>query len=112
MSKVKKPKFRSAEHKRIYEENQRSWEELKAKYDTGKPVRPVSNIFSYTLSYPPGREPARIPSLDTGFGVAVRKEPMRYTGDKIKGIGIMHKSNLVPVFSDEEAADIAKMRRG
>jgi len=29
----------------------------------------------------------------------------------IKGIGTMHKSNAVPIFSDEEAQDIAKMRR-
>jgi hypothetical protein len=28
------------------------------------------------------------------------------------GIGVLHKSNAVPVFSDEEAIDIAKMRRG
>jgi hypothetical protein len=29
----------------------------------------------------------------------------------IKGIGTMHKSNAVPIFSNEEAEDIAKMRR-
>jgi hypothetical protein len=34
-----------------------------------------------------------------------------YTGTMIKGIGTMHKSNAVPVFSDEQAVDIAKMRR-
>jgi len=34
-----------------------------------------------------------------------------YTGDKIKGIGTMHKSNAVPIFSDEQARDIARMRR-
>jgi hypothetical protein len=28
------------------------------------------------------------------------------------GIGTMHKSNSVPVFSDQEAHDIATMRRG
>ena len=35
-----------------------------------------------------------------------------YTGNKVKGIGTMHKSNAVPIFSDEEAHDIATMRRG
>jgi hypothetical protein len=35
-----------------------------------------------------------------------------YTGDKIKGIGTMHKSNAVPIFSDEQAIEIATMRRG
>jgi hypothetical protein len=34
-----------------------------------------------------------------------------YTGTKILGIGTLHKSNAVPVFSDEEAQDIARMRR-
>ena len=34
-----------------------------------------------------------------------------YTGTAIKGIGTMHKSNAVPIFSNEEAQDIAKMRR-
>lgn len=34
-----------------------------------------------------------------------------YTGTKVKGIGTMHKSNAVPIFSDEEAIDISKMRR-
>jgi hypothetical protein len=34
-----------------------------------------------------------------------------YTGTMVKGIATMHKSNAVPVFSDEEAIDISKMRR-
>jgi hypothetical protein len=29
----------------------------------------------------------------------------------MKGIGTMHKSNAVPIFSDEEAIAIATMRR-
>jgi hypothetical protein len=35
-----------------------------------------------------------------------------YTGDAMLGIATMHKSNMVPVFSEREAADISKMRRG
>ena len=34
------------------------------------------------------------------------------TGTKVIGIGTMHKSNAVPIFSNEEAHDIATMRRG
>lgn len=34
-----------------------------------------------------------------------------YTGTKVKGIGTMHKSNAVPVFSDDEAVEISRMRR-
>jgi hypothetical protein len=39
------------------------------------------------------------------------KEIPKYTGTKILGIGTLHKSNAVPVFSDEEAIAIATMRR-
>jgi hypothetical protein len=48
--------------------------------------------------------------LDTG-GVAPAAVRKVYTGTKILGIGTLHKSNAVPVFSDEEAQDIARMRR-
>jgi hypothetical protein len=51
------------------------------------------------------------PSVSTGVGNATKKEPMQYTGTRLKGIATMHKSNLVPVFSDEEAVDLATMRR-
>ncbi len=40
------------------------------------------------------------------------KKPPEYTGDKILGIATMHKSNAVPVFNDQAAKDISKMRRG
>lgn len=43
--------------------------------------------------------------------VASKPSPV-YTGTKVIGIGTMHKSNAVPIFSDEEAIDISKMRRG
>ena len=48
-----------------------------------------------------------------------KKESQKYTGDLIQGIATMHKSNMVPVFADEDdrtgskqATEIAKMRRG
>jgi hypothetical protein len=34
-----------------------------------------------------------------------------YTGTEMKGIGTLHKSNAVPIFSVEEARDQANMRR-
>ena len=51
-----------------------------------------------------------VTSVDTG-GFAAKAAPKIYTGTKVKGIATMHKSNAVPVFSDEEAVDISKMRR-
>lgn len=44
-------------------------------------------------------------------GPCTTKQTPTYTGSKIIGIGTMHKSNAVPIFSDEEAKDISRMRR-
>lgn len=53
----------------------------------------------------------KYPSLaDTG--VTFAKKPNVYTGDRLLGIATMHKSNSVPVFSQEDAIEIATMRRG
>lgn len=41
-----------------------------------------------------------------------KKENPVYTGTLVKGIATMHKSNAVPVISQEEATDISRMRRG
>ena len=46
-----------------------------------------------------------------GKGGCTKKEPMKYTGTLVKGIATMHKSNAVPVINQQEAVDIAKMRR-
>lgn len=53
----------------------------------------------------------RIPSLVTPGGSAALKEPLKYTGTSMLGIATMHKSNAVPVFSNESAKDISQMRR-
>jgi hypothetical protein len=45
-------------------------------------------------------------------GPVTSKQTPKYTGTSIIGIGTMHKSNAVPIFSNEEAQDISKMRRG
>ena len=40
-----------------------------------------------------------------------KKESPIYTGTLVKGIATMHKSNAVPVISQQEAEDISNMRR-
>ena len=50
-------------------------------------------------------------SRGTGVGNATKQKDKVYTGDKMLGIGQLHKSNSVPVFRQEDAVDIAKMRR-
>jgi hypothetical protein len=64
------------------------------------------------LTIPPGRDVRNYPSVVTPGGSATK--PIRgnvYTGTAMKGIGTLHKSNAVPIFSQEEAEDQAKMRR-
>lgn len=52
-----------------------------------------------------------IPSLDTGGGSAAKRAAPVYTGTAMIGIGQMHKSNAVPIFKQEDAEAIARMRR-
>ena len=113
-----KKKFASAEHARKARELEESWKELQKRWVTEaedkKRTRAMSApslSTSYSLKIPEGRNTtAHIKSVDTG-GNATLKEPKIYTGTKVKGIATMHKSNAVPVFSDEEAIDISRMRR-
>ena len=45
-------------------------------------------------------------------GTGGKKEAQQYSGErKLIGIGLMHKSNLVPVWDEEDAKEISKMRR-
>ena len=107
-----KKKYASAEHKRKAELLEQEWQALKDRY------APTSKIKLGRKSYVPPRplrrdaDQPRIPSLDTGVKGAVNvRMPMQYTGDNIVGIGTMHKSNAVPIFTDQEAKDISSMRR-
>jgi hypothetical protein len=64
------------------------------------------------LKIPEGRDTtAHLKSLNSGLGNATLAAPKVYTGTMVKGIATMHKSNAVPVFSDEQAVDISRMRR-
>jgi hypothetical protein len=113
-----KKKFASAEHARKAREQAESWEALQKKWaveaDDKKRKRAMGAetlSSSYSLKIPEGRNTtAHIKSRDTGGNAVLKPSPV-YTGTKVKGIATMHKSNAVPVFSDEEAVDISKMRR-
>ena len=111
-------KWASADAKKLAQQRQTEWdrklvqfEKLSPKFSTGPYNAPKKSISNYLPKTPPGRETAEIPSQDTGWVTCVKPTDKEYTGTKIKGIGTMHKSNAVPVFSDEEAKDISKMRR-
>ena len=114
-----KRKFASAEHARKARELDESWKALQKKWavevedkkrSRGLAAAPLKD--SYSLTIPEGRNTtAHIKSIDTGGNAVLKPSPV-YTGTMVKGIATMHKSNAVPVFSNEEAHDIATMRRG
>jgi hypothetical protein len=107
-----KKKFASAEQKRQAEILEQEWQKLKEKYAPKTKLQ--ANRSSYISPKPMRRDAdkPRVPSLDTGVKGAVNvRMPQKYTGDNIVGIGTMHKSNAVPIFSDQEAKDISSMRR-
>jgi hypothetical protein len=113
-----KKKFASAEHARKARELDESWKELQKRWaveiEDKKRTRALSApslSSSYSLKIPEGRNTtAHIKSVDTGGNAVLKPSPV-YTGTMVKGIATMHKSNAVPVFSDEQAVDISKMRR-
>ena len=119
-----KQKHRTAAAADKARRNAESWQQLLEKYDVkmvvgkSKQVR-ANNSKSVATSgsdwrsrIDPRRLTDHIPSVDTGVSVAVRPADKVYTGDAMIGIGQLHKSNGVPIFSKEDAVDISKMRRG
>jgi hypothetical protein len=111
-------KWASADAKKLAKHRESQWEQrlvefekMAPKFSTGPYNAPKKTIANYMPKTPPGRETTHVPSQDTGWVTCVKTHDTEYTGTKIKGIGTMHKSNAVPVFSDEEAQDISKMRR-
>lgn len=89
----------------------KEWQDLIAKH-APKKITNVKVTKSFPkLVPPPGRETPNYPSLNSDAYACSKKETVFYTGDKMKGIGTLHKSNAVPIFTDEEAKDQATMRR-
>ena len=110
-------KFCNAEEARKARELDSSWRELQKQWEVDADEKRRKRALKaeplvYKLTAPAGRSTTHhIPSRDTG-GNATLAPAKVYTGTKVKGIATMHKSNAVPVFSDEEAVEISRMRRG
>ena len=87
---------------------QAEWEELVNRTKLNNKVNNVKPLVNNNRYI---RETEYYPSKDTGYYNTFKKADLYYTGDNMKGIGTLHKSNAVPIFTDEEAKDQAKMRR-
>ena len=109
-------KFRNADEARKARDLDASWKELQKKWDVDLEEKRRRRALKaepliYKLNTPEDRSTRHIPSVSTpGHSTATVHKV--YTGTKVKGIATMHKSNAVPVFSNEEAVEISRMRRG
>ena len=108
-----KQKFRSAAEAKRARELESYWNALKTKWGVpskSKTKNTVVDLPTTAKSYI--RTTDRPNSLNSwNVGAVTSKQTQQYTGTNIVGIGTLHKSNAVPIFSNQEAEDIAKMRR-
>jgi hypothetical protein len=93
------------------------WEKLLAAHSRplekgakSKGVRLRAKVASSQSLIPP-LPPETTFNLDKMVGSTAKPTSRVYTGTAVVGIATLHKSNAVPVFSQEEALDVAKMRR-
>jgi len=109
-----KHKFRNADAARKARDLDASWKELQKKWGVEAEEKKRKRALSAEvwtdpmLSYRGQNEKRN--SVNTGGNAILKPSPV-YTGTKMLGIGQLHKSNAVPVFSTDEAIDIARMRR-
>ena len=112
-----KVKFRNSAEAQKARQLEAEWRELQKKWDVDAEDKKrkralAAEPLTYNLSAPVGRTTSNnIPSRVTAGGSTAPVHKV-YTGNKILGIGTMHKSNAVPIFSDEQAVEISRMRRG
>ncbi len=114
-----KQKFRNAEEARKARELDSSWKELQKKWGVEAEEKKRKRALSAPVMLPTQASVFRrdtgpkIPSLNGGrdMSPAALKPAQMYTGSMVKGITVVHKSCLQPVFTNQEAIDAAHMRR-
>lgn len=107
-----KKKFRNAEEARRARELSVEWERKQQEW--AKMSKPATKKINVAAPTPQKMtvDTHKIPSKNEWItGAVSSKAGQQYTGTKIIGIGVMHKSNSVPIFNGDEAKDIATMRR-
>lgn len=74
--------------------------------------KPEFKSLSVQHSHPRYIDRQQFDSLNINVGNTLKREPLKYSGErKLLGVAVMHKSNLVPIFDQKEAEEIARMRR-
>jgi hypothetical protein len=112
-----KIKFKSAEDARLHRELEESWKNLQKKWKTESDNKKIQKgLESPKLTQSKNfyrRSTPKYESLNGGadMAIATKSPDKMYTGDKMLGITLLHKSCLQPVFTKQEAIDAANMRR-
>lgn len=112
-----KQKFRSAAEAQRARELEESWKDLQKRWGVEQEERKRKRAMAAPIWNQPtqqyrGMDTPKPKSLNTWItGPVTSKPSQQYTGDKIIGIGTLHKSNAVPIFSNTEAVEISQMRR-
>ena len=111
-----KVKFRNAAEAQRARQLDAEWKELLKRQGVEQEEKKRRRAMAaeplvYDLNIPTERSTKHIKSRGQTTGVAALKPVQMYTGEEMLGIGQLHKSNAVPVFRQQDAEDIARMRR-
>lgn len=86
------------------------WDAILNKYKPKKMIKQTASVYKPTKPFV--RETPKYPSLKSDGGSCTKPVHGKvYTGTKMIGIGTLHKSNAVPIFTEEDAKSQASMRR-
>ena len=111
-----KIKWASAEHKRQAEQLSKDWNDIKKKHGAPSEVNKRTSALKVKTYVVPkvmrrGEDEVKIASLNSSWDPCLKVPNKIYSGTKIIGIGVLHKSNAVPIFNHDAVIDIARMRR-
>jgi hypothetical protein len=83
-------------------------------YKSGRKITTLSKSVQGSVKALTPKSTISYPSLNSKVdsNACAKREENVYTGDKLLGIAVIHKSCLQPVFSKEDAIEISRMRRG
>lgn len=110
-------RIRMIERSNQKKSNRKSLKEAKSKHEKFLAKMGLSDVRSRVakrgsvVELPSVMERRGVQTSDRIPTSSGRKAENVYTGDLIKGIATMHKSNAVPVINKEQAIDISNMRR-
>jgi hypothetical protein len=89
----------------------KSVQAISTSFATGSARKRPAAPKSVNTGVPIDRDLYALPSLSSERYDTFKKHVNQYTGDKMVGIGTLHKSNAVPIFNTQDAKDQANMRR-